>query len=241
MSLRPNSIHSQSGLDKKESPTFSCPRLYEYMRTASPVPPPVAPFGVNQASRKVQCPSGTHGLRLQARSIPNGPTGCAEIARPTDARHPASPDVPEAFGAPEAFGTVSTAPQTVGKEFTIVKDVVQHGARKRVAKPLPHRGLIIDVRADEILHGTGGQPLQIESNFAKVCKRLKTETMPTQASASSIWLANAISYMEFSRGENKPAVCTIRRRIPVTGLTDVTSGNSRSRQSDANGYSSLSL
>ncbi|POW06891.1 hypothetical protein PSHT_10186 [Puccinia striiformis] len=170
------------------------------------------------------------------------------VARPTDARHPASPDVPEAFGAPEAFGTVSTAPRTVGKEFTIVKDVVQHGARKRVAKPLPHRGLIIacplnfiDVRADKILHGTGGQPLQIESDFAKVCKRLKTETMPIQASASSIWLANAISYMEFSRGENKPAVCTIRRRIPVTGLTDVTSGNSRSRQSDANGYSSLSL
>ncbi|KNE93561.1 hypothetical protein PSTG_13094 [Puccinia striiformis f. sp. tritici PST-78] len=65
------------------------------------------------------------------------------VARPTDARHPASPDVPEAFGAPEAFGTVSTAPRTVGKEFTIVKDVVQHGARKRVAKPLPHRGLII--------------------------------------------------------------------------------------------------
>ncbi|KAI9604149.1 hypothetical protein H4Q26_003761 [Puccinia striiformis f. sp. tritici PST-130] len=53
--------------------------------------------------------------------------------------HPASPSVPVAI--PEALGTISTAPQTVGKGFTIVNNIVQYGARKQVANPLPHHRL----------------------------------------------------------------------------------------------------
>ncbi|POV98060.1 hypothetical protein PSHT_14228, partial [Puccinia striiformis] len=150
------------------------------------------------------------------------------------------------------------------KSSLLWENIAKHGARKRVTKPLPHRGLNIVCPLHFIVYSSQTSKTEYKNSYLIVWLRDFTRTCALMRSykgregnlsSSKAALQKAENrdnantglsparlscqcdkLHALSRQDNKLAVYTIRRRISVIGFADVTSRNSGSRQSHPNGY-----
>ncbi|KAI9623210.1 hypothetical protein H4Q26_014706 [Puccinia striiformis f. sp. tritici PST-130] len=124
----------------------------------------------------------------------------------------------------------------VGKEFTFGRNIAKYGARKRVAHSLPHRVRIIFCPLHLIVYSSQTSKTKYETHTSSYGSKILTGRLSL---AHMSYRCDKI--LGIIEDRQQPAVNTIRRTHPVTGLTDITPGNAGNSQSHPKGKSPLSL